>query len=186
MLISIWTLLLFLSSFNLPTLAGQGWTHLFVVSECRWRSETWLVTANGPFPPQQTNCQALHMKKGLKMQLADVHVMPAMWVSGEWDPWITDMQKNTYVMCRVRSWKHLQRSMQCYRYLHLKLLFEMLICIWSPPKNLQFHQETNSISKFSISILETFVHTALTCTPSLKPFFFYINQCCSMLLYHHE
>lgn len=39
-----------------------------------------------PFSLQQTICQALHMKKGLKMQLADVHVMSAMWVSGEWDP----------------------------------------------------------------------------------------------------
>lgn len=37
------------------------------------------------FPLQQINCQALYMKKGLKMQLADVRVMLAMWVSGEWD-----------------------------------------------------------------------------------------------------
>lgn len=38
------------TSFNVLTLAGQGWTHPFVVSECRWRRETWLVTANGPSP----------------------------------------------------------------------------------------------------------------------------------------
>lgn len=53
-----------------------------LIGYCKW-----------PFSLQQTNCQALHMKKGLKMQLADVHVMSAMWVSGEWDPWITDVHK---------------------------------------------------------------------------------------------
>lgn len=47
--------------------------------------ETWNVIGccKWPFCLQQTNCQALHMKEGLKMQLADVRVMQAMWVSGE-------------------------------------------------------------------------------------------------------
>lgn len=60
-----------------------------------------------PFSLQQTNCQALHMKKGLKMQLADVHVMLAMWVSGEWDPWIIDVHK-THTVHKMSTHSHVK------------------------------------------------------------------------------
>lgn len=58
-----------------------------LIGYCKW-----------PLCLQQTNCQALHMKKGLKMRLTDVHVMSAMWVSGEWVAWITDIHKNIHKM----------------------------------------------------------------------------------------
>lgn len=84
-----------------------------------------------PFCPQQTNCQALHMKKGLKMQLADVHVMSAMWVSGEWDPWITEKHKNTYCMAKCpRTYVHIRNTPHYLAWQRLKPVFEIYI-MWN-------------------------------------------------------
>ena len=69
--------LAYISSLRLNTSLCSVWVQMEkwnLIGSCKW-----------PFSPQQTNCQALNMKKGLEMQLTDVHVMPAMWVSGEWD-----------------------------------------------------------------------------------------------------
>lgn len=77
--------LAYISSLRLNTSLCSAWAQMEM-----WNA---IGCRKWPFCLQQTNCQALRMKESLKMQLADVRAMRAMWVSGESDHGITDERK---------------------------------------------------------------------------------------------
>lgn len=141
---------------GLPALAVWGWTRLFVVSGCRWRSETWLVTANGPSPRSKLTARHFTWRKASRCSSQMfTQCRPCGCQVNE----ITGLQTCIkHIQCRhtlMWSSKKLKKHWAVFKTSYSKSIFDEVwekissLCVWQIPLSL---------------IHETFVHGDLIWT----------------------